>query len=120
MEIKVNQDERGKYIEVFKMPGIGQVSYATSKPGTIRGNHYHKRKKEIIYVAEGEAKIRMRNRETNEVKEYLVSGEKPEAYEMPLTWTHNIENVGNGELKLILWASEVFNLQDPDTYAEEV
>lgn len=118
MEIKINEDERGKYIEVFKIPGFGQVSYATSKPGAVRGNHYHKRKKEIICVIEGEAKIQLRNRENNEIKEYFISGEKPQAVEIPLDWTHNVENISKNELKLLIWASEIFNPQDPDTYAE--
>lgn len=120
MEIKINEDERGKYIEVFKIPGCGQVSYATSKPGAIRGNHYHKRKKEIICVIEGEAMMRMRNGGDNEIKEYSVSGKKLQAFEMPLGWTHNVENTGKEELKLLIWASEIFNPEDPDTYAEKV
>lgn len=120
LEIKINEDERGKYVEVFKIPNCGQVSYATSKPGAVRGNHYHKRKKEIICAIEGEAIIRMKNRETGQVQEYPVSGENPQAFEMPLDRTHNIKNIGENELKLLIWASEIFNPEDPDTYAEEV
>lgn len=120
MEIKVNEDQRGKYVEVFKIPGCGQVSYATSKPEAIRGNHYHKRKKEIICVIDGEAIIRIRNRENNEIKEYQVSGRNLQAFEMPIGWTHSIKNTGKEELKLLIWANEIFNQDEPDTYAEEV
>ncbi len=120
MEIKIKKDERGKYVEVFKIPGVGQVSYAVSRPGAVRGNHYHTRKKETICVIEGEAKISLRNRENNEVKEYLISGKKPQAVEMPINWSHNIENIGKDELRLLIWANEIFNPDDPDTYAEKV
>lgn len=120
MEVKINEDERGKYLEVFKIPGMCQVSYATSKPGAVRGNHYHKRKREIICVVEGEAHIKVRNRETSEIKEYFVSGETPQTVEMPLNWAHSVKNIGKDKLLLLIWASEIFNPDDPDTNAEEV
>src|SRR3989338_3756177 len=95
-KLEIKSDERGNFVEVFKIPGAGQVSYSTTKPGIVRGNHYHTHKIELFCVIEGEGKIRLRNRATNEVKEYLVSGKKPEIVEMILNWTHNIQNIGEG------------------------
>lgn len=119
-KIEIKSDERGNFIEVFKAPGFGQVSYSTTKPGIIRGNHYHTRKKEIFCVIEGEAKIRQRNRETNEIEEKIVSGNAPELVEMKLNWTHNIQNIGKNEMKLLIWTNEVFDPNNPDTFHEEV
>ena len=120
MKIETKKDERGKLIEVFKIPGVGQVNYSTSKPGVIRGNHYHRRNKEKFLVVEGEAKITLRNRENNEIKEHHLSGDDPEIIEIPLNYTHGIENIGKSELKLVVWMNEVFNPDDPDTYPEKV
>lgn len=86
----------------------------------IRGNHYHKRKIETFCVIEGKALIRLRNRSTNEIKEFHLSGNKPQIIEMPINWTHSIQNIGQSELKFLVWTNEIFNLQDPDTYAENV
>ncbi len=119
-KLEIKSDERGNFIEVFKIPGFGQVFYSTTKPGVIRGNHYHTRKKEIFCVIEGESKIRQRNRETNETEEKIVSGNAPELVEMRLNWTHNIQNIGDTEMKLLIWISEVYNPDDPDTFFEEV
>lgn len=119
-ELEIKSDDRGNLIEVFKFPEVGQVFYSTSKPGVIRGNHYHTRKIEQFCVVEGTAKIRLRNRETNETKEYVVSGDAPKIVEMTVNWTHNIQNIGDGEMKLLVWSNEVFNPDDPDTFAEEV
>ena len=102
------------------MPGFGQVSYSTTKSGVIRGNHYHTRKKEIFCVIEGMAKIRQKNRETSEIEEKIVSGDAPELVEMKLNWTHNIQNIGDSEMKLLIWANEVFNPADPDTFTEKI
>lgn len=119
-KLKINGDERGNFIEVFKIPDFGQVSYSTTKPGITRGNHYHTRKKEIFCVIEGEAKIRQRNIKTGEIDELIVSGVVPELVEMKLNWTHNIQNTGDKEMKLLIWISEAYNPNDPDTYIEEV
>ena len=119
-KLEIKEDERGILIEVFKIPNFGQVLYSTSKPGVVRGNHYHTRKQEKFCVINGKAKIRLRNIETNELKEYYVSGEKPEVIDMIIGWTHNIENIGKDELKLLIWVSEVFNPKDPDTYPKKV
>ena len=119
-KLEIKSDERGNFVEIFKVPEFGQVSYSTTKPGVIRGNHYHIRKKEIFCVIEGEAKIRQRNRETNEIEEKIVSGASPELVEMKLNWTHNIQNIGNTEMKLLIWINEVFDQNNPDTFYEEV
>lgn len=118
--LEIKSDERGNFVEIFKVPGFGQVSFSTTKPGVIRGNHYHARKREIFCVIEGEAKIRQRNRAANEIEEKIVSGAAPELVEMKLNWTHNIQNIGNKEMSLLIWVSEVFNPNDPDTFHEEV
>ncbi len=116
----MKSDERGDFVEVFKIPGFGQVSYSTTNPGVIRGNHYHARKKEIFCVIEGEAKVRQRDIKTGEVEEKIVSGAAPELVEMKPNWTHNIQNIGNKEMKLLIWISEVYNPADTDTFYEEV
>jgi len=119
-KLQIHQDERGKLIEIFKIPNIGQIFYSTTKPGFIRGNHYHTRKIEKFCVVEGKAKIKMRNRVTNEIKEYIMNGDNPEIIEIEPNWSHSIENIGNNEMKLIVWSNEIFNSNDPDTFAEEV
>ena len=119
-KLEIKGDERGNFVEVFKIPDFGQVSYSTTKPGIVRGNHYHTRKKEIFCVIEGVAVIRQRNIKTGEVEEKAVSGDQPELVEMKLNWTHNIKNTGDKEMKLLIWISEVYNPADPDTFFEEV
>lgn len=119
-KLEIKEDARGKLVEIFKIPGMGQVFYSTSKPGITRGNHYHVRKVEKFCVIEGKAKIGLRNRETNELKEYCVFGNEPQIVEMTVNWTHNIKNIGDTEMKLLIWTNEIFDPKDPDTFAEEV
>lgn len=119
-KLEVKRDKRGELVELFKVPSFGQVFYSTSKPGVVRGNHYHTRKVEKFCVIDGSAKIRLRNRETGKIEEFNVSGSAPEVIEMPINWTHNIENIGNNEMRLMVWVNEIFDPDNPDTFPEEV
>ncbi len=51
-----------------------------------------------------------------EIIEHRVSGKEFKVVDIPPGYTHSIENVGNGELVTLFWASEVFDPQRPDTY----
>ncbi len=118
--LKLNTDDRGSFIEVFKLENGGQVSYSTTKPGITRGNHYHVRKNEKFCVISGQASIKLRRIGTDKVIEYKVSGDKPAWVEMPIYYTHNISNIGDTELVTLFWINEHFNPDDPDTFFEPV
>jgi UDP-2-acetamido-2,6-beta-L-arabino-hexul-4-ose reductase len=118
--LDVKEDARGILVEPFKIPGVGQVIYTTSKPSVTRGNHYHHRKREWFCIIKGECLFRARNRETGEIKELRVSGTKPQIIEVTGGWTHNFKNVGNDEMIFLGLVNEIFNPEDPDTFPEEV
>lgn len=118
--LKLNTDDRGTFVEVFKLENGGQVSFSTTKPGITRGNHYHIRKNEKFCVVSGQASIKLRRIGTEKVIEYKVSGDKPAWVEMPIYYTHNISNIGDTELVTLFWINEHFNPDDPDTFYEQV
>jgi UDP-2-acetamido-2,6-beta-L-arabino-hexul-4-ose reductase len=118
--LKLNTDDRGSFVEVFKLENGGQVSFSTTKPGITRGNHYHIRKNEKFCVVSGQASIKLRRIGTDKVIEYKVSGEAPSWVEMPIYYTHNITNIGESELVTLFWINEHFNPDDPDTFFEKV
>ena len=120
--LKRNEDNRGHLFEVIKTHDMneGQVFYSSSHPGITRGNHYHTHKIERFCVLSGEAVIQLRRIDTNEVIEYAVSGDKPSTVDMPIFHTHNITNVGDGELLTLFWTNEIFNPDDPDTFFQPV
>ena len=119
-KLKLNTDERGSFVEVFKLEKGGQVSFSTTKPGITRGNHYHIRKNEKFCVVSGQASIKLRRIGTDKVIEYRVSGDAPSWVEMPIYYTHNITNIGDTELVTLFWINEHFNPDDPDTFFEKV
>lgn len=110
-------DERGVFVEMLKTSDSGQFSYFTAHPGVTRGGHYHHSKTEKFMVIKGEASFRFRHMLTGEFYELHTSGTKPEIVETVPGWTHDITNVGQDELVCMLWANEIFDRANPDTFA---
>jgi UDP-2-acetamido-2,6-beta-L-arabino-hexul-4-ose reductase len=117
---KSHNDDRGSFTELIKSESQGQVSFSTTKPGITRGNHLHTRKVERFIVLNGEALIQLRKIDSKEVLEFKLSGEKLEFIDMPIWYTHNIKNIGDGELITLFWINEFFDPKDPDTYFKNV
>ena len=118
--LKMNIDNRGSFTEFLKTTDRGQISINISKPGITKGNHWHHTKNEKFLVVSGQGVIRFRNILSEELIEYFVSGEKLQVIDIPVGYTHNIENLGNVDMVTIIWANEVFDPENPDTIYEEV
>lgn len=141
--LKMNIDARGSFTEFIKTPERGQVSVNISKPGILKGNHWHHTKVEKFLVVSGKGVIRFRSVQSSEVGgqksvslssdlrpptsvlgsqvlEYRVSGEKLEVVDIPPGYTHNIENLGDSDMVTVMWASEALDPEKPDTFFEKV
>lgn len=119
-DLTPKEDERGVLAELLKLDGHGQIFVSRTHPGITRGNHYHDLKVEKFVVLEGQAIIRFRHMVTSEVVEYPIEGREMRVVDIPPGWTHSIENVGNSEMIVLFWASEVFNSALPDTFYSKV
>lgn len=117
---RLHTDARGQLFEILRLAGGGQIFFSTTKPGVIRGDHFHSRKVEWFCVVRGEAVIRIRRVGDGCVREFRVSGEKPEFISIPALHTHQIENVGSDDLLTMFWCNEIFQPGDPDTFHEKV
>ena len=119
--LKMNMDERGSFTEIIRTINSGQVSVNISKPGIIKGQHWHHTKNEKFVVVSGRGLIQLRKIATEEIISFEVSGDKIEAVEMIPGYTHNIINLSETEdLVTVMWANEVFDPNRPDTYFEKV
>ena len=113
-------DARGSFTEFLRTPERGQVSVNISKPGIVKGNHWHHSKNEKFLVVSGRGVVRFRKPDESQVYEYFVSGDKLEVVDIPTGYTHNIENLGEGDMVTLMWANEAFDPENPDTFYLEV
>lgn len=115
--VPVHRDTRGVFVEMLKTPDCGQFSYFTAHPGITRGGHYHHSKAEKFLVIKGVACFKFRQMHTDEQFELVVNGGVPTIVETIPGWTHDVTNVGDEEMVVMLWANEIFDRAHPDTYA---
>lgn len=114
--LHMNVDNRGSFTEFIKILGFGQVSINVSKPGIVKGNHWHHTKVEKFLVVSGIAKISLKNLNNNKIVEYVVSEDKLEVINIPPGYVHNLINLSDKNLITIIWANELFDENNPDTF----
>ncbi|WP_028765171.1 UDP-2-acetamido-2,6-beta-L-arabino-hexul-4-ose reductase [Shewanella colwelliana] len=110
-------DPRGTFVEMLKTPSAGQFSFFTAHPGITRGGHYHHTKNEKFLVIKGKACYRFKHISTDEQYELITDASDYKIVETVPGWTHDITNIGEDELIVMLWANEIFDRNKPDTIA---
>jgi len=110
-------DARGVFVEMLKTPDCGQFSFFTAHPGITRGGHYHHSKTEKFLVINGRARYRFRHLLTDEMFAVESDGDTPLIVDTIPGWVHDITNIGDDTLVVMLWANEIFDRQKPDTVA---
>lgn len=119
-EVPAYGDARGVFVEMLKTPDTGQFSFFTAHSGVTRGGHYHHTKAEKFLVIKGKARFGFRHMLTNEVYYLETVGTKPQVVETVPGWAHDITNVGDEEMIVLLWANEIFDRSNPDTISSKV
>lgn len=126
-DLHTNADHRGSFTEFFKTFSHGQFSINVSKPGVTKGQHWHNTKAEIFIVVSGHGLIQERRIGTDEngcrypVREFEVSGDRLQCVYMLPGYTHNIINLSETEnMVTVMWANELFDPGNPETYSENV
>ena len=113
-------DPRGVFVEMLKTKDSGQFSFFTAHPGITRGGHYHHSKTEKFLVIKGRALFKFRQILTDETYSLETSGDEPVIVETIPGWAHDITNIGDDEMVVMLWANEIFDRAKPDTIAAKV
>jgi UDP-2-acetamido-2,6-beta-L-arabino-hexul-4-ose reductase len=110
-------DERGMFAEMVKTKDSGQVSFFTAKPGVTRGGHYHHSKTEKFLVVQGDARFGFRHIASDVTHEIITTSKELKIVETMPGWAHDITNIGDEQMVVMLWVNEIFDPEKPDTYA---
>ena len=115
--VPMHGDARGVFVEMLRTPDCGQFSFFTAHPGITRGGHYHHSKTEKFLVIQGRARFKLPHMQTGRLHELVTSGERAGSVEAVPGWTHDITNIGDDELVVMLGANELFARARRDTVA---
>lgn len=126
-DLKMNQDQRGSFTELLRTSDRGQLSVNISKPGAVKGQHWHHTKNEKFIVVSGQGLIQLRRIGKQSdgcdypVVQFWVSGKRIQVVEMIPGYTHNIINRSEtDDLVTLIWTNEQFCPAQPDTFYQEV
>jgi len=117
-------DDRGFLFEVLRAEQVnapfGQIFVSSVMPGKVKGNHFHKRKREWYLAIRGKVKVHFLDTKSGERKEIILDEKKPSIVEIPIGVSHAITNEGKKEAVILSYISESFNKDDPDTFEFKV
>jgi len=111
----VHTDARGVVFEPLAADRIASQRNAhvvISRPGIVRGNHYHPRGTETIAVA-GPALVRIK--ENDEIRDIEVPKKKVYRFTFPPNVAHAIKNTGDQLNILVAFNTREHQPEDPDT-----
>jgi UDP-2-acetamido-2,6-beta-L-arabino-hexul-4-ose reductase len=115
-----HSDNRGSFIEFFKTQTYGQLSVNVIKPGAVKGNHYHMSKNEKYLVVTGSCDIAERPLFEDKITTYHCGEKSLTVVDIAPGYVHSIKNVGSQDAVVLMWASEVYDKNNDDTYPEMV
>jgi UDP-2-acetamido-2,6-beta-L-arabino-hexul-4-ose reductase len=123
-ELEVHSDNRGWLAEMLKRDEIKeeikQIYVASIKPGKIRGNHYHLKRIEWFFVAQGKADIYLEDIKTKEHICLGVSSEEPKVVTIFPGIAHAVKNTGKDASLLVSAQNNIYNFEHPDTISYKI
>lgn len=119
-----HRDNRGFLVDFLKLSEVetkdsklGQIYFVTfDNKGVIRGNHYHKTKKEWFVAVKGKLKVFLKDLETNMTKELILEGDSNNYQRI---WID--KNIAHAFMSLtksaamINYSNKPYHKEDPDT-----
>ena len=112
-DLDMKTDNRGSFTEFLRTNNHGQVSVNVSKPGMVKGQHWHNNRVEKFLVVSGHGLLQQRkigmdkNGQPYPVLDSYVSSDKMEVIEVRPGFAHNLINLSETEnLVTIIWGND--------------
>lgn len=113
--LRVHSDARGVVFEPLAADRLAEqrnVHVVVSRPGLVRGNHFHREGTETIAVA-GPALVRIR--ENGILRDIEVPAQEACRFILPANVSHAIKNTGDQPNILVAFNTCAHDPQQPDT-----
>ena len=63
-KLNTHEDERGLFVQVWRGKDFEEINFFQVKRGVTRGNHFHKRNRELMVVTRGRLRLRIEDKKT--------------------------------------------------------
>jgi UDP-2-acetamido-2,6-beta-L-arabino-hexul-4-ose reductase len=113
-------DERGVFVEMLKTQDSGQFSFFHRASRHYAWRPLPPYQDREVPGPQGFGAFRLPPYRDQRALRGVHLGDKPQVVETVPGWTHDITNVGEDEMVVMLWANEIFDRDRPDTIASKV
>ena len=123
-QLKINADDRGFLTELLKegeeiFKEIKQSNYTESYPGIIKAFHWHKKQWDVWFAVKGMAQVvlydlRKDSPTYKETNVFYLGEDNRLVLLIPPGVAHGYRVLGNKNLGLIYFSTEVYNTKNPD------
>lgn len=110
------KDSRGIIVDILEDWGIKHVGLIISLPGSIRGNHYHKKATQWTYVIDGKIKIYTKEfkNKNSKIKPFVMN--PGDMIELPPYNIHAVDALKKSTLLILTNKSRKNNSYEYDTF----
>lgn len=106
-------DRRGSFMGLINQGNWKEVNLASTNAGEMRGGHFHKKTREIIFLLRGEAEVELKDVRNPEKGERLTL-KQGEGVEIEPYTLHTLKYLQDSEQVALL--TERFEPSDPDLH----
>jgi dTDP-4-dehydrorhamnose 3,5-epimerase-like enzyme len=107
------RDERGSFQGLINQGNWKEVNLASTYAGEIRGGHFHKNTREIIFLVRGEAEVELKDVRNPEKAEKFIL-QPGEGVEIEPYILHTLKYLQDSEQIALL--TQAFEPSDPDRH----
>jgi dTDP-4-dehydrorhamnose 3,5-epimerase-like enzyme len=100
---------------------VRDLHLATVKPGAIRGNHYHKVRKEVLFLFHTDQwSVHWDCGPGTQPQTQMLTGSGVVMLEIELHASHALRNDGASDMQMIGMSNAAYNPQEPDSFPRKV
>ena len=114
------EDERGAIFDLVDKEKIYHIGLLTSKKDSVRGNHYHKKAKQITYVLSGKIELTTKGAEQKNAESYTIIMEAGDIVTIPPMVSHSIKALEETTLLIFTDKQRSDGGYENDTYRVEM
>lgn len=115
-------DSRGALKKVLQQSQLGvdirEAYLLYTRPGAIRGNHYHRSTLECFFVVQGTAAVALQCPGEDAPRVLELSAADNLLLKIPPGVAHAFKNQGGGLLIILALSTQEYSKEDPDTFPQ--
>ncbi|MBN2168434.1 MAG: cupin domain-containing protein [Actinobacteria bacterium] len=126
IQLNSDSDERGWVLRPFddsvlETGRITNIHIVSIKPGSVRGNHFHRFQNEYVWVMTGTVELTALNNETGKKEAMIIEGETDGVMvKVPPGMTHAFKNTGDTNAYLFCASDKIKETEGRDSVRNEI